>query len=311
MDYSPDDPVAGFQERDIEKCKEVEKQFMAAIGYADSKEVILRMTATRVILENSRCENFDAYMPYLAMNYFDSFISRNPLPKMLRRVGDDIAIAANCCLMLAYKTKPDTFNVHAFLAKTKMIEHERHVLAVELVILKALKWNLEAVTAISFIDMVIPRIPEAENIQRRVVNEIIIQAQADITFTKFRPSVIAAAAIITACRLTLREMQPICYKWIVDAKFVNEVDLEAYFVKTGQMCIDKKIIKETDGQKPKSHRVRAASRRRSSDANTERKFDRPVKEEMSMARTKKKVLAVPENNIDDSESDDEMNFELK
>lgn len=59
-----------------------------------------------------------------------------------------------------------------------MIEHERHILAVELEILKALKWNLEAVTAISFIDMVIPRIPGAENIQRRVVNEIIIQAQA-------------------------------------------------------------------------------------------------------------------------------------
>lgn len=77
------------------------------------------------------------------------------------------------------------------------------------------------------------------------------------------------------------------------------------------MCIDKKIIKETDGQRPKSHRVRAASRRRSSDANTERKFDRPVKEEMSMARAKKKVFAVPENNIDDSELDDEMNFELK
>lgn len=52
---------------------------------------------------------------------------------------------------------------------------------------------------------------------------------ADITFTKFRPSVIAAAAIITACRLTLREMQPICYKWMVDAKFVNEVICQNQF----------------------------------------------------------------------------------
>lgn len=58
-----------------------------------------------------------------------------------------------------------------------MIEHERHILTVERVIRNALKWNIE-VTAISFVNMVIPRIPGAENIKRRVVNEIIIQAQA-------------------------------------------------------------------------------------------------------------------------------------
>lgn len=30
--------------------------------------------------QNSKCFNFDAFIPYLAMNYFDLFISRNQLP---------------------------------------------------------------------------------------------------------------------------------------------------------------------------------------------------------------------------------------
>lgn len=58
MDYSPDDPVAGFEEKDFERYKEVEKHYMAATGYADSKEAILRMRAMRVILEVSASEFF-------------------------------------------------------------------------------------------------------------------------------------------------------------------------------------------------------------------------------------------------------------
>ncbi|XP_031280058.1 uncharacterized protein LOC116138490 [Pistacia vera] len=316
LDYDRNNPVVGFEEQDLERCLKVEEEFM----------------------------------PRKAM-----------LRNVLDGVRDEVVLVANCCLMIAYKTRPDTFDVLHFLVKTKMIKHERHILTVELVILNALKWNLE-VTAISFVNMVIPRIPGAENIKRRVVNEIIIQVQGDITFiTKFRPSVIAAAAIITACRRTLREMQPICYNWIVDTKFVNKVDLEVCFAKVLQMCMEKEIIMVTDRKASQSPRVRAASRspkkepklhisdtdaeriferrhgkeqklgssdadtdrkveRRhgkepklgSSDADTDRKFERrPGKEPMSMSKTKNKAVAVPENKINDSELDDEMNFKLK
>ncbi|KAJ0101625.1 hypothetical protein Patl1_04519 [Pistacia atlantica] len=340
LDYDRNNPVVGFEEQDLERCLKVEEEFMPRKGYAQSKEVILRTIAVKVILENSRCYNFNAFVPYLALVCFDRFISKNRLPNVLDRVRDEVVLVANCCLMIAYKTRPDTFDVLHFLVKTKMIKHERHILTVELVILNALKWNLE-VTAISFVNMVIPRIPGAENIKRRVVNEIIIQVQGGITFiTKFRPSVIAAAAIITACRRTLREMQPICYNWIVDTKFVNKVDLEACFAKLLQMCIEKEIIMVTDRKASQSPRVRAASRsptkepklhisdtdaerifeRRhgkeprlgSSDADTDRKFERrPGKEPMSLSKTKNKAVAIPENKIDDSELDVEMNFKLK
>ncbi|KAJ0044994.1 hypothetical protein Pint_04406 [Pistacia integerrima] len=326
LDYDRNNPVVGFEEQDLERCLKVEEESMPRKGYAQSKEVILRTIAVRAIHENSRCDNFNAFVPYLALVCFDRFISKNRLPNVLDRVRDEVVLVANCCLMIAYKTRPDTFDVLHFLVKTKMIKHERHILTVELVILNALKWNLE-VTAISFVNMVIPRIPGAENIKRRVVNEIIIQVQG---------------AIITACRRTLREMQPICYNWIVDTKFVNKVDLEACFAKLLQMCIEKEIIMLTDRKASQSPRVRAASRsptkepklhisdtdaerifeRRhgkepklgssDSDTDTDRKFERrPGKEPMSMSKTKNKAVAVPENKIDDSELDDEMNFKLK
>ncbi|XP_031280060.1 cyclin-D1-2-like [Pistacia vera] len=342
MDMKIDDdrnnPVDGFEEEDLERYLEAEEEFMAAEGYAQSNGAILRVTAVRVIL-NSRLDNFDVFEQYLALTYFDRFISKNPLPNVIDCARDEVVLVVNCCLMIAYKMRLDSFDVHSFLVKTKMINHGRHVRIVELVILNALKWDLE-LTAISFVNLVIPRISGAENIKRRVVNEIIIHALGDKTVTEYRPSVIAAAAIMTACSLTLREMQPICYKWIVDTKFVDEVDLEACFVKFCQMCMDKKIIRKKDREAAQSPRVRAASRspekepnlrisdtdaeriveRRhgkepklgSSDADTDRKFERrPGKEPMSLSKTKNKAVAVPENKIDDSESDDEINFKVK
>ncbi|KAJ0101965.1 hypothetical protein Patl1_04523 [Pistacia atlantica] len=258
IDYDRNNPVDGFEDEDLERYLKAEEEFMPAEGYAQSNEVILRATAVRTIL-NSRLDNADVFEQYLALIYFDRFISKNPLPNVIDCVRDEVVLVANCCLMIAYKMRPDTFDVHRFLVKTKMINNGRHVRIVELVILNSLKWDLE-LTAISFVNMVIPRITGAENIKRRVVNKIIIQALGDKTVTKYRPSVIAAAAIMTACSLTLREMQPIYYKWIVDTKFVNEVDLEACFVKFCQMCMDKKIIRKKDREAPQSPRVRAASR---------------------------------------------------
>ncbi|XP_031280061.1 uncharacterized protein LOC116138492 [Pistacia vera] len=247
--YDPLNPVPVYQEQNaFESYLNVENESMAAEGYATSKEATLRKIAVRVILENSRWDNYDAFVPYLALIYFDCFISHNPLPNLLRDLREEVVLIANSCLKIAYEMRDSTFRPLDFLKRTRMIEHEIVILRMELAIISGIDWKTRAVTAICFVNMFVRMIPEARRIKQRTLNEIVIQAQGDIEFTKFRPSVIAAAAILSACKLKYKEndMYYNCYKFLLGLKFVHEEELNACTKKTTEMCIYKRIVIEED-----------------------------------------------------------------
>lgn len=56
-------------------------------------------------------------------------------------------------------------------------DYKRHILSMELQILKGINWRLRAVTAMYFKEFFVGKIPAGKGIMRRTLNEIIIQAQ--------------------------------------------------------------------------------------------------------------------------------------
>ncbi|KAH9802925.1 putative cyclin-D6-1 [Citrus sinensis] len=288
MNFHHDYPLPAYKEEQFEKYFNVETEWMADEGYAESKEVTLRKVAMHVILRNSKSDKLDAFIPYLAMNIFDRFISRHQLPTVLDHVRDDIVLAANSCLTLAWKMRDNSFSVPEFL--------------MELQILRGLKWQMRAVTPICLVRFFVEMIPIGKGIERRTLNEIIIQTQDNISFTRFRPSVIAASAVLTACRLLYDDIYEENKKILLSRKYVEEEDLETCLDETYEKCIEKKILLLRDVwfvEKPKLEigAAEIAKAGETSSSGSHRSGKEPIQEQ----------------NQDEAEGDidQEMNFELK
>lgn len=117
-----------------------ETDYVAAAGFETSRIATLRQIAVTVILRNSKSYKREAMIPYLAMTYCDMFISRNELPNVLGRVRDDIVLAANCCLTIAWRRRDKHFSLPKFLENNNLNwEYQKHVLNMEHEILTALE----------------------------------------------------------------------------------------------------------------------------------------------------------------------------
>lgn len=105
-------------------------------------------------MQSSKCDKLDAYIPYIAMNTFDRFISRHQLPVLqiiyvlrifklykvrlsqvtnlihecnlfiqivLGKVRDDLDLTAHCCLLMAWKfTDIFSFSLEEFVVSYYM-----------------------------------------------------------------------------------------------------------------------------------------------------------------------------------------------
>ncbi|KAK9209378.1 hypothetical protein WN944_001744 [Citrus x changshan-huyou] len=124
----------------------------------------------------------------------------------------------------------------------------------------------------------------------------------EISLTRFRPSVIAASAVLTACRLLHNEVYEESNKILLSRKYVEEEDLEACLHETYEKCIEKKILLLSNvwsEEKPKLEigAAEIAKAGETSSSGSRRAGKEPIQEQ----------------NQDEAEVDidQEMNFELK
>ncbi|KAJ0094174.1 hypothetical protein Patl1_15337 [Pistacia atlantica] len=80
----------------------------------------------------------------------------------------------------------------------------------------------------------VENIPLLNSINLNMVNQIILQGEEDITFTKFRPSIIAASAFLTACKIQKFDNYQECKDSFINC-FLNEEMLQDCTEKTYTM----------------------------------------------------------------------------
>ncbi|KAL0443473.1 UNVERIFIED_CONTAM: putative cyclin-D6-1 [Sesamum latifolium] len=178
-----------------------EEYFTLPESYLDIENLgYLRKYAVEYIEKQSKCENFDALIPYVAMTYFDRFMSRGEIPPVVKTLFANINLCLISCLSLAWKLRTKTFVLSEFLKEKKLIKFSaRDVLRMEMYICRRLDWRMRALTPISFVEYIIPVLPlrrESPSL-RRPVRQLIVKSQFDMSFTKYRPSVVAASAALT------------------------------------------------------------------------------------------------------------------
>ncbi|GMP22175.1 hypothetical protein CsSME_00000307 [Camellia sinensis var. sinensis] len=67
------------------------------------------------------CSDYDAFVPYLTVNYLDRMLSRKShLPALKRNLRKNTKLFAICCFTLASKMRNRDFSIPNFLAKRKL-----------------------------------------------------------------------------------------------------------------------------------------------------------------------------------------------
>ncbi|XP_058773806.1 uncharacterized protein LOC131648022 [Vicia villosa] len=214
MDSESEFPVPNRKESErIKEYFQTESQFMADRGYyAPFKNICLRKRAVAVIDMVWRIISSDTYIPYLAMNYFDRLVSRykgiltDPAVEG-RNDAEKLRLFTICCLILAAKMRINNFSVDRFLRALEALKAMKEVITHQMVkkaeylILDAIHWKLLPVTAFCFLNHYYPYFKEFGGFKRRCINEIIVQAQGEITFVEYTPSQIALSAFLAASKM--------------------------------------------------------------------------------------------------------------
>ncbi|OIV92386.1 hypothetical protein TanjilG_09984 [Lupinus angustifolius] len=146
---------------------EFESDFMPKKDfYTNHANIIIRKFAVSTIATNWRNTDMDAFIPYLAMNYFDRFVSRNP-----------------------------------FLEDRSIAFTRDTIRKMELHILDSLGWRMRPITPFSFLDYFYPTFGRIGGFKRRSINEIIVQALGDDDFIEYKPSQIAQSSFLAATNI--------------------------------------------------------------------------------------------------------------
>ncbi|KAK8476707.1 hypothetical protein V6N11_082022 [Hibiscus sabdariffa] len=202
-----------------------------------------RHEAISLIFQAQCSCNLDPYTPYLAVTYMDRFISRQDIPQGNPWVLKLIAVA---CISLAAKMKDIHFCYSNFQREEGFVFDASVIQRMELLILDALDWRMRSVTPFSFIGFFVSLFelkdqPLAQILRDRAI-QIIFQAHDEIDLLEFKPSTIAASALLVATHELLPLQFPSFETSISSCEYVNKENVLKCFNATLEM-----VIHETSG----------------------------------------------------------------
>ncbi|KAJ6379166.1 hypothetical protein OIU76_015892 [Salix suchowensis] len=165
-------------------------------------------------------------LSYLAVNYLDRFLSSHGIPQPKPWLFRLLAVA---CVSLAAKMKEAEFCISDIQGDGGFVFDAKTIQKMEVLILGALNWRMRSVTPFSFISFFIslfkPEDPPLKQALKARASEIIFKAQNDINLLEFKPSLIAASALLYASQ-ELFPMQLLCFrKAISNCSYVNKENL--------------------------------------------------------------------------------------
>ncbi|CAL5335880.1 unnamed protein product [Camellia sinensis] len=211
-----------FQEEELnpfQRLFKIETQFMAAQGFFQNHEArLLRRNAANRMRELSQNGgiDYDPYVEFLAMTYFDRCISWYPLPM----IKDHMICLLPAVLSLVGRRGRDRNRLYIDASMIEKMEHR---------ILYVLNWQLQSVTPVCFLDFFISffDISDAEEIaafKLRSIEYKLLHMHFDATYTEFKPSIIAATALI-AERAQKAPPENLCEPFLY-CQFIDTDELE-------------------------------------------------------------------------------------
>ncbi|CAM6084917.1 unnamed protein product [Calypogeia fissa] len=159
-----------------------------------------RQNAISWMLKVQAYYNFGPLSVALSVNYMDRFLSRHELPQ---GTSWKLQLLTVACMSLAAKMEETEV---PFLLDLQVVEVEhifeaRTIQRMELLVLSTLEWRMSAITPFSFIDYYFHRLGIDNTVLRSLLErviELITRTLTNVSFLQYRPSAIAAAAVLCA-----------------------------------------------------------------------------------------------------------------
>ncbi|CAN7040433.1 unnamed protein product [Brassica rapa subsp. trilocularis] len=194
-----------WPEESIASCLEDEGHFVPGLDYlsrfhSQSLDASAREDSVSWILKASvqAYYKFQPLTAYLAVNYMDRFLYARRLPETS---GWPVQLLAVACLSLAAKME-EVLVPHLFdfqVEGVKYIFEAKTIQRMELLVLSVLDWRLRSVTPFSFLSFFAYKIdPQGTSLGFFLshATKIILSNIKEASFLEYRPSSIAAAAIL-------------------------------------------------------------------------------------------------------------------
>ncbi|KAM7263048.1 hypothetical protein ACFE04_000731 [Oxalis oulophora] len=158
----------------------------------------VRREAVDFILKVKAHYGFNGLTLFLAVNYFDRFISCFEFHKDKPWMGQ---LAAVACLSLAAKVEETQVPLLLDLQveESKYLFEAKTIQRMELLVLSSLKWKMNPVTPISFIDHIVRRLGLKNPLHwefMRSCDRVLLAVVADVKIMQHLPSILAAAIML-------------------------------------------------------------------------------------------------------------------
>ncbi|KAJ1434636.1 Cyclin-like [Sesbania bispinosa] len=169
---------------------------------------------------------FDPFLPYLAINYLDRFLANQGQPKP----WTNKLLAISCFSLAAkmLKTEYSATDVQALMnhGDGSVIFETQTIQRMEALVLGALQWRMRSITPFSFIPFFSNLFMINDTALRQVLkdraSQIILKSQRDLKVLEFKPSIVAASALLYASHELFPFQYPCFLRAISDCSYVNK-----------------------------------------------------------------------------------------
>ncbi|XP_068667601.1 putative cyclin-D6-1 [Aristolochia californica] len=202
-------------------------------------DVSFRQNAVSLVMKAQFSCGFDPFVAYLAINYLDRFVSSQEIPQGKPWILRLVAIS---CLSLAAKMKKIVFSLSDVQSEEGFIFDGETIRRMELLILGALKWRMRSITPFSFVSFFLDYF-NFNDLSLKIclkarATDIILKAQNDVKLLRYKPSIIAASALLSASHELLPIQYPSFRKEISTCIFVNNDKLFDCFAEMQEVVMD-------------------------------------------------------------------------
>ncbi|KAL2344285.1 hypothetical protein Fmac_005570 [Flemingia macrophylla] len=206
IDSPPPATHSTTEDSSIATFIEHERYFVPGFEYLSkfqsrSLDADAREQSVAWILKVHAYYGFQPLTAYLAVNYMDRFLDSYRLPQITN--GWPLQLLSVACLSLAAKMEeplvPSLLDLQ--IEDAKYIFEPRTIRRMELLVLDVLDWRLRSVTPLSFLAFFACKVDSTGTLTGFLISratEIIISNIQEASFLAYRPSCIAAAAILSA-----------------------------------------------------------------------------------------------------------------
>ncbi|XP_059660101.1 putative cyclin-D6-1 [Cornus florida] len=230
MEFDLENPLTSLEEHQIDTVPSLfanESDLMPSPTFnAGDFRVSVRRQAISLISQAQFSCNFDDYISYLAINYIDRFISKQEIPQGKPWISKLLVIS---CLSLAAKMKNTDLSLSDLQREEGFIFDAQSIHRMELLILARLNWRMRSITPFSFLHYFLSFFeledpPLIQALKDRA-SDIIFISHNEIKLLEYKPSLIAASALLCASH-ELFPSQYMCSRTAISSlDYVNQEKL--------------------------------------------------------------------------------------